>query len=58
MSFDVDVAAILERHFVCDVVARVLSSDFIVYSAYGNQLARPVSLLVKRSLRVRVDLVG
>lgn len=35
--------------------ARVLSSNFVVYSAY--QLARGVTLLVKCTLGVSVDLV-
>lgn len=50
-------AAIQETHFVCNIDVRVLSSDFVVYSACGNQLARGVSLLVKLSLDVKVDLV-
>lgn len=57
MSFGIDVAVIQKTHFVCDIDAHVLSSDFVVYSAYGDQLARSVSWLVKCSLGVRVDLV-
>lgn len=57
LSFDVDVAAIQEAHFVCDFDARVLSRDFVVYSAHGGQLTRGVSLLDNRSLDARLDLV-
>lgn len=35
----------------------MLSSDFVGYSAYGDQLARVVSLLALRTLDVRVNLV-
>lgn len=34
----------------------MLSSDFVVYSTHGNQQAKCVSLLIKRTLRARVDL--
>ena len=57
LSFGVDVATIQETHFVCEADSRVLSNDFVVYSAYGNRQARGVSLLVKRSLDASVDLV-
>lgn len=43
LSFGVDVAVIQETNFVCDVDAHVLSSNFVVYSAYRDQLARSVS---------------
>lgn len=52
LSFGVDVAVIQEKS-VCSVDAWVLSSDFLVYSAYGDQLARGVSLLVKHILSMR-----
>lgn len=45
-----DVDAIQETQFVCNVDARVLSDDFVVYLAYGNRLAKGVPLLDKRSL--------
>lgn len=54
LSFGVDVAMIQETHFVCNIDACVFSSDFVINSAYGNQLDRGVSLLVKCSL----DVVG
>lgn len=41
LSFEVDVTEIQETHFVCDVGACMLSSDFVVYSAYGNKLVFP-----------------
>lgn len=47
----------METHFVCDVEACVLSSDFVFYSSYGDDLVNGVSLLVKPSLYERVDLV-
>lgn len=57
LLFSVDVTAIEETHFVCRVDAHVLPSDFVVYSAYGDRLARDVSLLVKHTLDAKVDLV-
>lgn len=45
---------IQETHFICNDNACALSSDFV---AYGDQLARSVSLLLKHTLRVKVDLV-
>lgn len=50
-------AAIMEIHFVCDVDARVLSTDFVIYSAYGDQLIRHVTFLVKRALSAILDFV-
>lgn len=58
LSFSVDVAAIKERHFLCNVDAHVLSSNFVVYSAYRDQLTWAVSLLVKHTLGAKVDLVN
>lgn len=52
MTFGVEVVSIQQRHFVCDA-DRVLSSDFVVYSAYGNQLARDLFLLVKRTMAAK-----
>ena len=57
LSLNVDVAAIEETHFVCEADERVLSGDYVVFSAYGDRLARGVSLLVKRSLDAVVDIV-
>lgn len=34
-----------------------MSSDFVIHSAYGDQLTKDVSLLVKRSLDAGVDIV-
>lgn len=51
------VAAIQKTHFVCKVDVCSLFFDFIVYSAYGVQSAREVSLLIKCFLDARVDLV-
>lgn len=50
LSFGVNVAAIQETHFVCDVDACVLASDFLVYAAYGDRHASGVSLIVSRPL--------
>lgn len=44
-------------HFVCEVDARVLYSNFLIYPAYGVRLISGVSMLVKRSLDAIVDLV-
>lgn len=55
MSIGVDVTTIQETHFVCDINAHVLSSNFVIYSAYMDQLASSVSLLVKHSLDVNVN---
>lgn len=43
LSLGLDVTAIQKTHFICEVEARMLSSDF-VYSEYVNQLARGDSL--------------
>lgn len=50
----VSAAAIPETHFLCNVDARVLSSDF-VYSVYEDKRSGGVSLLVKSSLNARGD---
>lgn len=52
LSFSMDVAAMEETH----LFARVVPSDFFVYSAYGNRQAGGVSLLVKCTLGARMDL--
>lgn len=49
-------APIQETHLVCEVVARVLSRDFLISYAYENKLARDLSLLVKRTLGAEVNL--
>lgn len=56
LSFGVDMGVTEMPNFVCNVDACVLSNDF-VYSAYGNRQARGISLLVKRNLGTRVDLI-
>lgn len=56
-SFGVDIAVIQETHFVLNVDVGVLSNDFLVYSAYGVRRARGVSLLIKRTLDEKADLV-
>lgn len=45
------------RCIICEADASVLSTDFIVYSAYGIQRAGGISLLIKRTLVGRVNLV-
>lgn len=50
LFFGVDVPVIQETKIVYDVNARVLSSDFLDYSAYAEQLGRRVSLPVKHTL--------
>lgn len=40
-----------------EVDSRVVSSDFIVYSAYWNRQARCLFLLVKRTIGVKLDTV-
>lgn len=57
VSFRVDVTMIQETDFVCDVGASVLFRKFVFYLAYGDQLARCISLLVKCSMDMRLDLV-
>lgn len=57
LSFSLDVAAIADTLFVCDVDARMLAREFVVYSTHRDQQARGVSLLEKRTLGVRVDLL-
>lgn len=57
LSFGVYVVLIQETDCVCEVDVRALSSDYVICSAYGDQLARNVSLRVKRTLGARVDLV-
>lgn len=41
LSFGVDVVAIEETHFVCDVDACVLSSNFVVVSPLVHQHSLP-----------------
>lgn len=57
LSFGVDVVAIQETRFVCDVDASVVSNEIVVYSAYGSRRVRGVSLLVKRCLDAKVGIV-
>lgn len=57
MSIGVDVTAIQERHFLREVHGRVLSNDYVDYSACGDLIARCVSLLVKPNLDASVVLV-
>lgn len=54
VSFRVDVAMIQETDFA-DVGACVLSRNFVFYLAYGVQLVKCVSLLVKCSMDMRLD---
>lgn len=56
-SLGMDVAVIQETHFVCDINSHVLYSDVVVYSAYRDQVAKGVSLLVKRFLDARMNFV-
>lgn len=57
LSFGVDLAAIKKTHFVCEQAkVSVLSSEYVVYLAYGDQRAEGVSLLFIRTLGARVDL--
>lgn len=56
-SFWIDVDAIEETHFVCEIDDRVLSSDFVFYSACRYVLTRSVFFLVKGTLVTSVDLV-
>lgn len=51
LSFGVDVAVIQQTHCVCDIDSRELSGDSVVYSAYRDQQAKGISLLVKRSIQ-------
>lgn len=48
MTFGVEVVSIQQTHFVYDADVRMLSSNFAVYSAYGDQLAR-----VKRTMAAK-----
>lgn len=52
-----DVSEIQETHLFAKLIACVLSRDFVVYSVYGDRLARGVSLMNKRTLGSRVNLV-
>ena len=40
-----DVITLQETHFVCQADERVLTDDFVVYSAYGDRHSRGVSKL-------------
>ena len=53
----VNVTAVQETHFVCEVDCRVLKDDFVVYSAFGSHFVAGVSLLVGRSLDAVVNVV-
>ena len=54
-TYDVDVAAIEETHFVSASDARVLARGYSVVSAYGTTHSRGVSLLVKSVLQPRLN---
>lgn len=47
LSFRVDISAIQETHFVCNINSCVLSNDFIVYSAYGVNIPPPTRIFGK-----------
>ena len=53
----VDVAALQETYFDWRAHGRVLMKDFLIFSAFGDAHARGVSVLVKRSLDARVNVV-
>lgn len=57
LTFGIVVAAIQETHFIWEVDARVLPSNFVVYSVYGNRLAKCVSLVDKGTFDANVELV-
>ena len=52
----VDVTAVQETHFICAVDARVLEDDFVVLSALGGLCNTRISLLIRRSFNVYVNL--
>ena len=58
VDLHVDIAALEETHFICRGDERVLDGDYFVVSSYGDLLSRGVSLLVKRSLNARIDVVA
>ena len=58
VDLGVDIAALEETHFICRGDERVLDGDYFVVSSYGDHLSRGVSLLVKRSLNARIDVVA
>lgn len=47
----------LHACFVIFCLSEQNSSDIVIYSAYGDWLARGVSLLAKRTLGAKVDLI-
>ena len=57
-DLEVDIAALQETHFICRSDEHVFDSDYVVVSSYGDYLSRGVSLLVKRSLGARIDVVS
>lgn len=58
LSFGMDLTAIQDTHAVCEVNGHVLSSDYVIYSAYEDRRPKEgVFLLVKCALGARVDLV-
>ena len=55
--FSVDVAAIQETHFIPTDRFPALEENFFIFSAFGTIFARGVSLLVRRTLNPRVNVV-
>ena len=53
----VDVAAVQETHFTCEMDCWALEDDFVVFSASGSHWSTGVSLLVGYSLDAIVNLV-
>ena len=56
-NLSVDIAAVQETHFICEVDARVLEEDYVVLSAFNDRCSTGVSLLIGRSLNVDFNLV-
>ena len=54
----VDIAALEETHFICRADEHVLDRDYILVSSYGDRTSRGVSVLVKRSLGARIDVIS
>ena len=57
LSNRVDVAVVQETHFTCVADYQVLENDYVVLSAYSSHNSIEVSLLIRRSLNVDVNLV-
>ena len=56
-NIGVDVTAMQETRFTCVEDCRVMTDDFVVFSASGNRSTSGVSLLVRCSRNVVVNLV-